>query len=358
MKKLHFPDWEEVLEQGELPRRLKISFRITIRWYLSFCRRARAEVHFESARDFIAWAAGEKRPTDWQLEQWKEALRWFFRTARKAENGPTQDGTKGAPGGLRPVGCKGTAVGDGTRTNDGPVWLPPEAEQWPEWKRAFLTKVRVRHYSRRTEQSYQIWIEQFARHFRRNDLEALGESEIQQFLEALALEKRLSASSQRQALNSLVFLYREVFGRELGDFSNYRRARARTTLPVWLTKEEVQRLFEALDEPPMVLMAQVMYGSGLRLMELLRLRVKDIDLAQEIITVRGGKGDKDRFAPLAHSLVELVRRHLAEVRQLYDADRAVDIPGVALPDSLERKYPRAGKEGPESHLTNAHLLRV
>jgi integron integrase len=172
----------------------------------------------------------------------------------------------------------------------------------------------------------------------------------------MALNERLSASSQRQALNALVFLYREVFGKELGDFSGYRRAKARTNLPVWLTREEMGRLLDEL-KPPWKLMAQVMYGGGLRLMELLRLRVKDVDLAQQIITVRGGKGDKDRFAPLAESLVEVLGQHLREIRVLHEQDRESNVAGVWLPDGLARKYPKAGEEWvwfwlwPDDHLS-------
>jgi integron integrase len=310
-----------VLAQAPLPESFRRSTQITIRWYLSFCRRARVEASVQSARDFIEWAAREKHPEPWQLEDWKEGIRWFFRAAKD----------QGAPG--------GTSDQAGSPN----PWLPPQSAAWPEWKVAFLTTLRRRKYSYRTEESYVVWIEQFARFLGTDDLRAQKEQEIARFLDALALSERLSASSQRQALNALVFLYREVFGRELGDFSEYRRAKARTHLPVWLTKEEIDRLFAALDEP-IRLMARVMYGSGLRLMELLRLRVKDIDLAQEIITVRGGKGDKDRFAPLAHCLVDRLGEHLQDLRRVYECDRAAGVAGVWLPDHLERKYPKAGTE--------------
>jgi integron integrase len=190
-----------------------------------------------------------------------------------------------------------------------------------------------------------VWIVRFGHHFGTDDLERLGEVEIGAFLDAMLLNERLSASSQRQALNALVFLFREVFGRKLGDFSDYRRAKVRPHLPVWLTRGEVERLFGCLEDP-WRLMAQTMYGGGLRLMELLRLRVKDVDLEQEIVTIRGGKGDRDRFAPLAHCLVEPLRTHLAMIRSVYEADRASGLEGVWLPDGLDRKYPKAGKEWP------------
>lgn len=170
------------------------------------------------------------------------------------------------------------------------------------------------------------------------------------------MDAQLSASSQRQALNAVVFFLREVCGQELGDFSDYRRAPVRPHAPTWLTRAEIQALLAQLD-PPWGLMTQVAFGGGLRLMELLRLRVKDVDLEQEIITVRGGKGDKDRLVPLAHAAVEGLRAHLEKTRRVYDEDRRANVAGVWLPDALGRKYPRAGEEWPwfwvwpEAHLS-------
>jgi integron integrase len=190
-----------------------------------------------------------------------------------------------------------------------------------------------------------VWLERFARFCHTEDLASRGTDDLKAFLDALALDQRLSASSQRQALNAVVFLLREVFGQELGDFSDYRRARMRPHAPVWLTRSETQALLGELEES-WALMTRVAFGGGLRLMELLRLRVKDVDLEQEIITVRGGKGDKDRFVPLAHVTVEPLRAHLKEVRRIFEGDRRKQLAGVWLPDGLPRKYPKAGEEWP------------
>jgi hypothetical protein len=127
MRRIDFPEWREVLTQAELPERLKSSFEITIRWYLSFCQRGRAQVTVQSARDFIAWAVDEKHPQSWQVEHWKEAIRWFFRAARDEPQETAQD--------QRPV------------EPDQPVWLPEDRTGWPEWKVAFLTTIRRRNYS-------------------------------------------------------------------------------------------------------------------------------------------------------------------------------------------------------------------
>ena len=155
----------------------------------------------------------------------------------------------------------------------------------------------------------------------------------------------LSAATQRQALNALVFYFREVLGRELGDFSDYLRAKCRKPAPVWLSPRETKLVLGALSDE-FRLMSQIMFGSGMRLRELLRLRVKDVDLEDEIITVRCGKGGKDRLVPLAHVCVVTLEEHLQRIRRVHDADRRADLPGVGLPPGLDRKYPNAGREWP------------
>jgi integron integrase len=338
MKRIAFGQWAEMLARTDLPERRKESWAILLKWYLGFCRRSRAGVNVQSARDFIEWAQKEKQPQPWQVEGWKEALNWFFREAKNQGSDLTVDAAR-PPHQTSNIQC-GAAT---NQTPDKP--MPTESKQVPAWKTAFLTVVRRRHYSYRTEQSYLVWLERFARFCRTDDLRSRGPEDIKGFLDELALNERLSASSQRQALNAVVFLLREVYGKELGDFSDYRRAKVRTHAPEWLTPDEVTRLLEQL-EGRWRLLTCVAFGGGLRLMELLRLRVKDVDLEQEIITVRGGKGNKDRFVPLAHVVVEPLRAHLSKVRRLYEQDRKAQVAGVWLPDGLERKYPKAGEEWP------------
>ena len=347
--------WPQWLAQAPLPDRQKQSVEITVRWYLSFCRRGRGGISHESARDFIAWAQQTKRPQPWQVERWKEAIRWLFRAAKAARgaSAPGKTGEPSAPAAKH--GLSGPDPGAVTQAADGEGCVrESQAQQrpgdgrgrpMPAWKSAFLTTVRRRHYSYRTEQSYAVWLERFARFCRTDDLGSRGPEDIKRFLDALALDKRLSASSQRQALNAVVFLLREVFGQELGDFSDYRRAKMRPHAPTWLTRPEMQRLLEHL-EGRWGLMTRVAFGGGLRLMELLRLRVKDVDLEQEILTVRSGKGDRDRLVPLAHAVVEPLRRHFGEIRAIYDVDRREGVAGVSLPEGLDRKYPKAGEEWP------------
>lgn len=201
---------------------------------------------------------------------------------------------------------------------------------------------RMRRLSYKTEEAYGWWIGRFIR-FVRTCLSAPREERIRLFLEMLA--PRSSASTQNQALNAIVFLYRDVIKEPLGDIGKWARAKRPKRLPTWLTHEEMLRLLEQM--PPFTrLMAEVAYGSGLRLAELLALRVKDLDLESCLVTVRGGKGDKDRVSCLPKSVVFKLQTHLVKCRALWDRDRAAGRNAVFLPDGLERKFPNAGREWP------------
>jgi integron integrase len=201
----------------------------------------------------------------------------------------------------------------------------------------------MRHYSIRTEQTYLQWIKRFI-HF--HDLrrpEELGEAEVARFLSHLAVRDRVAASTQNQALNALVFMYRHVLNRPLGEIIGAVRAKRPQRLPVVLSQDEVRRLFRHLDGVAW-LVACLLYGSGLRLMESARLRVKDLDFDHRAIIVRDGKGAKDRVVTLPDEVIEPLQTHLDWARTLHNKDLAAGMGDVYLPFALARKYPSAGKE--------------
>jgi integron integrase len=204
-----------------------------------------------------------------------------------------------------------------------------------------IERMRLLHYSWRTEQTYREWGWRFAHFVGQKGMEAANGDDVRGFLTELAVKWRVSVATQKQALNALVFLMREGLKREAGDFGDFTRAKRGRRLPAVLTRGECQKLFEAL-EGTTRLMAELMYGSGLRVNELLRLRIKDVDLERQRLTVRAGKGDKDRVTVLPESLVEGLRAHRDRVRGLYEEDRAEKVAGVWMPEALERKYPSAG----------------
>ncbi|MGB9872428.1 MAG: integron integrase, partial [Anaerolineae bacterium] len=202
--------------------------------------------------------------------------------------------------------------------------------------------LRLKHYSYRTEQAYVDWVRRFILFHNKRHPAEMGAPEIQAFLAHLAVEGNVSASTQNQALSALLFLYREVIHKEI-DPVLLPSAKRPKRLPTVLTRDEVLRLLDHLDGV-YKLMAQLLYGSGLRLMEGLRLRVKDLDFTYCTITVRDGKGEKDRITLLPQSLVEPLRKHLEEVRRLHRQDLARGYGAVYLPDALARKYPNAERE--------------
>jgi integron integrase len=206
-----------------------------------------------------------------------------------------------------------------------------------------IATLRLRNYSHRTERAYLEWAQRFLLHHSTDDPLSLNEGHIRQFLEHLAVVKNVSASTQNQAFSALLFLYQEALERPLGDLRDTVRARKPQRLPLVMSHEEVARLLNAM-EGTTQLIARVLYGTGLRLIEGLRLRVKDLDFDRLQIVVREGKGDKDRVVMFPEVLMDPLRQHLERVRLLWQTDRNNSVPGVMLPGALERKYPEAGKE--------------
>lgn len=204
-------------------------------------------------------------------------------------------------------------------------------------------KLRLKHYSYRTEQSYIAWMKRFIFFHNKQHPDTMGEKEIEAFLTHLAVNRNVSASTQNQALCALLFLYKEVLGRELSWLDSMQRAKRPARLPVVLTTLEVQKLLNQLQGRSW-LMASLLYGSGLRLMECARLRVKDVEFSRHEIIVRGGKGDKDRITMLPAALIAPLQLHLEKVKVLHIQDLAEGFGDVALPFALAQKYPNAGEE--------------
>lgn len=228
-----------------------------------------------------------------------------------------------------------TAQGDDQQGN------PPK----PRLMDAVRNRIRTKHYSRRTEESYTHWIKRFILFNQKRHPSEMGGPEVEAFLSSLAVERNVAASTQKQALAAILFLYKEVLAMDLPWLDGITRAKQRVRVPVVLSRLEVERLL-ALMEGTHGLMAKLLYGTGMRLMECVRLRVKDLDFDRREVTVREGKGGKDRVTMLPVSLSAPLFEHLEHVRALYKGDRAAGLPGVYLPDALDRKYPNAGKSWP------------
>jgi integron integrase len=201
-------------------------------------------------------------------------------------------------------------------------------------------RIRLKHYSYRTEQQYVGWIKRFILFHGKRHPADLGGTEVEAFLSHLATDRDVAAATQNQALAAILFLYRHVLDVELPWLDGVVRAKRPQRLPVVLSREEVRFVLSHLSGVSW-LVASILYGSGLRLMEALRLRIKDVDLEHPQITVRDGKGGKDRVTVLPQSLLPELRRHLAALHDWYEEERRRNAPGVSLPTALDRKYPNA-----------------
>lgn len=290
-----FPGWREAL--GTLPGEVRAGFEREIIAFLGYCKRERSPVSVALAKVYLAQEG----------EGAREALRWFVRSAR----------AQGVPRAAR------------------------DDQGGADWERDLIGALRRKGFLWRTEVTYRQWATRFAAFLRPRSPYAAEGDDIAAFLSRLAVEQRASAATQKQALNALVFFLQEGLRRAVGEF-DFQRARTRRRVPTVLSRAECRGLFEHLSGTSR-LMAELAYGSGLRLMELLRLRIHHLDFERGQLRVCGGKGDKDRVTILPEALRERLGEHITRLRPLYAADRADGMPGVWLPEGLARKYPKAGE---------------
>jgi integron integrase len=220
----------------------------------------------------------------------------------------------------------------------------PAGEVAPQVIEAFIARIRERNYSIRTEQSYLAWIRRYSAFHRHAELRTLGASAIGEYLSHLALNREVSASTQGQALSALVFLYEHVLNIQVGSIENLVAAKRPRRLPSVLTRTEVRALLDVIDHQPFALIIGLLYGTGMRLMEGVRLRIKDIDLGYSQIIVRDGKGQKDRIVPLPQTYRSALELQIQETLRLHQRDLALGHGEVHLPQALVRKYPNAPRE--------------
>ncbi len=309
---LHFPEWKQVLARLDVDPMVRARHAREVVGFFNYCKRCRAGASVALARCYLDSLA--------ESTSAREALRWLFRASRavSASVAPSDRRAHRHQPGLAASDLGGA-----------------------DWERDLVVAIRRNGFLWRTETVYRSWSTKFATFLHpRSPYAATGE-DVAAFLTQMAVQTRASASTQKQALNALVFLLREGLRRDPG-MIDFKRAQTRRRMPVVLSRGECSRLFAALTGTTR-LMAELAYGAGLRLMELLRLRVQDMDVARARVMVRGGKGDKDRVTVMPARLQLPVAEHLERLRELYAEDRAAGLPGVWLPEGLARKYQRAGE---------------
>lgn len=345
-----FPDWKEALGRTRWDAGAQFKVRESIFAFLRWCKARRTFVCVATAKIYVEEVTSRGDDPD------RPALRWFFEEGSKnrlaSGHGSAGDVTAAK---LRSSQPESNSVGDGSSQDakaESRILLPgAQIRKEPihgardvgesDWERRLVRAIRSRGFSWRTEETYRQWAKRFSAYLAPLAPESARSAEVQAFLDDMAVRWRASASTQKQALNALVFLMQEALLVDLGDLS-FRRASRPKSPPMVLSREECRRLFERLAGTQR-LMAELAYGSGLRLMELLRLRVHHLDLARCQLKVFAGKGDKDRLTVIPRRLVPELEAHLKRLQELFAADRAAGLPGVWLPDGLAKKWPKAGE---------------
>lgn len=329
-----FPRWREVLRESQLSLEIRRDYQNDIGGLLRACKSARRPL----SAGFIRWYLERRGLSERERDYEREAFKWLFQSARKVGGVARQ-----ARGFVAPM----------SNAADLEAWSGPSSHGMPpptaasdlgatDWEEALVSALRRKGLLWRTEQTYRGWAKRFAADVAPDSPWKASGKEVQAFLNKLAVEQRASAATQKQALNALVFLMQEALNIELGELE-FRRARPRRKIPVVLSREEITKLLAAMSSEYR-LMAELMYGSGLRLMELLRLRVHHLDMPRRQLSVYAGKGGKDRITVLPDSLVAKLETHLDKLREIFARDRQESVPGVWLPEGLARKYRGAGEQ--------------
>jgi integron integrase len=313
-------------------------------WYVNWSQRFAKSIKGTPLRsrskkdvmDFLHNLSLEGGIDEWQVKQAAKALRFLYRDFLNIELGIDPERYPRDEGGSKKN--TGTFIFKDTAISREDI-----VSRYKELFDRFRSELRILHYSLRTERSYEMWIRRFLAFHHKRPTDHFGASEITAYLDYLAQTRTVAASTQNQALNAIVFFYDKVMNVDPGEFDDFIRAKRPARLPEVLTRKEVKRLFKEINGVNL-LMAGLLYGAGLRLMECLRLRVKDVNFETHQILVRDGKGQKDRVTILPQKYAPLVREQLIYVKTVYQKDLEAGTQGVSLWPSFERKVPHAAKE--------------
>ena len=291
----------------------------------------------------------EGRLKDWQFRQCVDAIRILFEwldgdMRHQVDWQYWLDSTQSLPPDHRTIARGDPASNKSvTQYKNEDAGMSGLRERYVELRQSLITEIRRRAYAISTEQAYESWLFRYITYHQGRDPCEMGGEQIVKFLEHLAVERNVSASTQNLALNALVFFYQQVLQRPLGELDDFIRAKRPRRLPVVLSRQEIATLLDQL-KGTRWLMAALQYGTGMRLMECVRLRVQDIDFSYQQVFVRAGKGMKDRVVPLPGRLVDQLKVHLETIHRLHEEDLANGYGEVYLPGALARKYPKAGKD--------------
>lgn len=328
MKKIP-PDLENrfktLLEQESFSKQLQIDYQKWLRFYLDFCQKYSFVQSDQNSLDHFIKKLQEKKQTDLQQSQAARAIQLYYKIVAEKEQ------------------IKDVADNPKEILSENNEQYKTIRADWSSVYKDLSAEISLRHYSPKTLRAYTGWVRQFQAFVKSKDSRLLTGSEARDFLTFLAEKKKVSASSQNQAFNALLFLYKHILKNEFGELEGVVRAKRKPYIPVVLSREEIDKVIDCL-KYPYDLVVKVLYGCGLRISEGLKLRVQDFNFDTGILNIHDGKGKKDRSVPLPQTLIPDLKAHLKRVIALHEKDLEFGYSGVFLINQLEKKYKNAAKE--------------
>lgn len=321
-----------------------------LRYYLDFCHKYTFSFLDSETLPRFLNKLKEKRQTGSQQKQAHEAIRHFYELA--GQQGEIRDILERIVGHYQRMGKKESSSKP-TIHDNGPIGNEHSRKEatnkgqtnqsWQHIYDSLDDEIKVRHYSQKTLKSYRIWVRKFQYYTKSKNPDSLAPSDVKDFLTFLAVDQKVTASSQNQAFNSLLFLFRHILKKDFGKVDGVVRAKRKPYIPVVLSREEIEQIIKSI-RYPYNLIVKLLYGCGLRLSECLNLRVGCLNFDTGILTVHDGKGKKDRTVPLPERLYPELQSHLDKVKKLHQKDLEEDYDGAFMMNQIEKKYKNAGKD--------------
>jgi len=353
--------YESLLFGKAFPDRDRAFYNKWLRFYWDFCHKYHHDAFHEGSLPLFMQKLQDKNQSEQQQNQAKDAVSLFFSmhiatTRQLTENKTVSHQSQQNLNRIKEpsdqinrvtVSQDIEQIDSSAQSNHNPVPVRHSSgDLGSNWVFVFdqlVNEIKIRHYSPKTLKAYRSWIRQFQTFTKSKDYQQLSQQDVVDFLSFLAVEKKVSAASQNLAFNALLFLFKRVLKKEFGEIKGVARAKRKPYIPVVLSRDEIDLIFDHLDDP-VDLVAKLLYGCGLRLFECLKLRVQDFNFDAGILTIHNGKGKKDRTVPIPQSIVPDLQKQLQKVEAVHKADLKAKFSGTFLPDQLDRKYKNAAME--------------
>ena len=325
--------YDALLAQCTVPPQQRSIYKKWLRYYLDFCHKYHFAAEQQASLSAFVEKLHSKRQSEILCEQARQAVLLYYELDLKATLSQAEDTEPNHREFHADVAQPQTKYAE----------LKQAGASWVEVYEDLNAEIKLRHYSPKTLKAYRTWMRKFQAFVKSKESRLLTQQDVKDFLTHLAVEKKVAASTQNQAFNALLFLFKHVLKQEFGEIQDVPRAKRSSHIPVVLSRKEVDVVIEHLSQP-FVLPVKFLYGCGLRISECLNLRLHNFNLDEGMLTVHDGKGKKDRTMPLPQSIMPEIKQQFERVSTLYEADMEVGSAGVFLPDNLGEKYKNAGKD--------------